>query len=200
MPLTSFIDGTSALAQRYQQVQVALSLTADRPVHFRVAASIGHLGLVARLLCPAFGLALLARRIDLTRAWWQPTLGGVMPLAVPREAIGKEGPAARSPVLDLPEPIFDLVQRTAELSVSRKVLWGNVASAVNGAVTTAAAARPDLAERSMSLGTALLRSEHLTRASVGSPGSAFRRRSCCLIYRMGPLGTKAFCGDCVLFR
>jgi ferric iron reductase protein FhuF len=84
------------------------------------------------------------------------------------------------------------------MSVSRRVLLGNVASAVNGAASIIAAARADLAADAAAAGEALLSDPPLTAACTGTPGAGFRRRSCCLIYRIAADGGAALCGDCVL--
>jgi ferric iron reductase protein FhuF len=84
------------------------------------------------------------------------------------------------------------------MAVSPQVLWGNVASAVNGAATMIAKARPGLAAPAASAATAMLRYPALTGTHRGSPGAGFRRRNCCLIYRLSPPGTARYCGDCVL--
>ena len=188
LPLRVLIDGTATLASRYGQFQATLESVAGKAVEYRVAASTGHLALVARLICPAFGAALLGHSLDLTLARWQPVIGGVMPLSLPVNAIGPSGDVSEM----LTGPIRALTELTAAMSVSPKVLWGNVSSAVNGAVMASCQARPELADRAMALGQAL------GDALGSSPGPTFRRSSCCLIYRIAPPGSAPFCGDCVL--
>ena len=85
------------------------------------------------------------------------------------------------------------------MAVSPRVLWGNVASAVNGAATMIAAARPDLAGRAAEAAAAMLRYPPLAGTYQGHPLRGFRRRNCCLIYRLSP-ERPAYCGDCVLGR
>ena len=85
------------------------------------------------------------------------------------------------------------------MAVSPRVLWGNVASAVNGAATMIAAARPDLAGPAAEAAAALLADPALTGTYQGRPLRGFRRRNCCLIYRLSP-ERPAYCGDCVLGR
>ncbi len=185
--LAVLLDGSDALRSFYEQFRATLGRATGRPVEFRVAASTGHLALVARLICPAFGAELLGHHLDLTQARWQPVTEGVMPLSLPTGAIGVAGDISAL----LTGPIRTLTELTAGMSVSSKVLWGNVSSAVNGAVMGACRARPDLAARSMALG----------RSLGTAPGPDFRRTSCCLIYRIAPPGDSAiFCGDCVLER
>jgi ferric iron reductase protein FhuF len=78
------------------------------------------------------------------------------------------------------------------------VLWGNVASAVNSAAVQVAAGRPDLSDRAWAVAAAFLASPRLAREAQ-RPGPAFRRSSCCLIYKIAPGPTSGVCGDCVLF-
>lgn len=209
LPVTSLLDGSPTLVARYRQVQAALAHVGGVSVEvpeFRVAASVGHLGLAARLFCPAFGAALLGYRLDLTDALHQPIVGGALPLFIPTTAVG--APEIGAPAPDraaehaLDTSIATLVRRTAALSVSREVLWGNVASVIAGAVTTVATARGDLAGRAAALGTHLLSLPPLAGTFTGRPGSDFRRRSCCLIYRITPgphsPSANSYCGDCIL--
>jgi ferric iron reductase protein FhuF len=83
------------------------------------------------------------------------------------------------------------------MAVSPRVLWGNVASAVNGAATMIAAVRPDLTGPAAEAAAAMLRYPPLAGTYQGHPLRGFRRRNCCLIYRLSP-ERPAYCGDCVL--
>ena len=159
-----------------------------------MAASVGQLGLLARLVCPALGAATLGGSLDLDQAWCQPEPGGVLPLALPTTAIR---PGAD---LDpLRRTIDRLVDRTAGLSVSRKLLWGNVAAAINGAVLSIRAARPELTQRATTLAGDLLR-DLPAGSYTGQVGVDLRRRSCCLYYRASPTGRNSCCDECVLRR
>lgn len=97
-------------------------------------------------------------------------------------------------------PLRDLVQATTALSVSPRILWGNVASAASGAATVLASAGPYVAQRSRGLGTLLTSHPSLRGASHGEPGTAsFRRLSWCLIYRIAATSKHTkLCGDCIL--
>ena len=191
-PLSALLD-TDGLALHYGRVQAALTPIGRPPVSPRVAASVGHLGLLARVICPAVGAAALGRSLDLGMTWWLPVSGGVLPLAAPPTAIG--------PSLDL-NPLRDiareLVDRTAHFSVSPQVLWGNVSSALNGAAAAILTARPDLADTVRPIVDDLLGELGLTSSHTGAPGGDFRRRSCCLFYLSNPAGRDSCCGDCVL--
>jgi ferric iron reductase protein FhuF len=80
-----------------------------------------------------------------------------------------------------------------EHSVSEQVLAGNAASAVFGALRMATLARPDVADRALDVGARALAHPYLV--GTGKPDLPFRRRSCCLFYRIPGGGT---CDDCVL--
>ncbi|MGH3768642.1 MAG: (2Fe-2S)-binding protein [Pseudonocardiaceae bacterium] len=210
------VDDPKILLDRVIAVRAALAAAggqAPGAVELRVAASVAHLGLVARLLSPALAVAVTSGvllEVDLPGTRWQRMLGGAFPLSLPRDT----GPDARdyegdpdparvagllaSRVLD--GPIRDLVEVTLPLSVSRHVLWGNVASAVNGAASMIATCRPAWADRSSVIASLLLEQQPLRDTSSGSVGVGFRRRSCCLIYRAAPAAAGAVCGDCVLSR
>ncbi|HVV09839.1 (2Fe-2S)-binding protein [Amycolatopsis sp.] len=163
-------------------------LARDRPeeaVELRVAASVAHLGLAARLLSPALALNASCGQVP-ADVWWQDVVGGAVPLSV-RPVTG-----------ELTVRLLDgLGAAVRPFSVSPQVLWGNVASAVNGAVTMIDAAAPDWAGRARELAAELLARPPL-RGTSTVVGGRFRRRSCCLIYRAAPGGTGPVCGDCVL--
>jgi hypothetical protein len=197
--MSELVENPDVLLERAVRVQLAGGRAPDA-VESRVAASVTHLGLVARLISPALGVAVTHGRLhdlDLSDVWWQPVLGGPFPLSV---SVMSARPAEDLPSTLLDGPIRDLVEATRLLSVSTRVLWGNVASAVNGAASMIAAARPALAERSLAIASALLDQPPLRDTSITTPGGAFRRRSCCLIYRAAPDAAGPVCGDCVLFK
>jgi hypothetical protein len=198
-------DAPDALAGRIGEVRERLAAAAGRPaaaVEFRVAASIAQLGLCARLLSPVLGAAATGRalRLDTGQAWWIPALGGPFRLSLPDTAASgraESGPAAAAALLA--GPVAQVVRAVEAMSVSPRVLWGNVASAVNGAATMIAAARPDLATPAAETAAAMLKYPPLTGTYQGRPLQGFRRRNCCLIYRLSP-SAPAYCGDCVLVR
>jgi FhuF 2Fe-2S C-terminal domain len=207
-----------ALAGRIGEVRERLAAAAgcpDAAVEFRVAASIAQLGLCARLLSPALGAAATGRTlpIEVGQARWVPALGGPFRLSLPEAAV----PGAAVPGAAVPEaavaaeagtdaadamiagPITQIVRAVEAMAVSPRVLWGNVASAVNGAASMIAAARPDLARPAAGAAAAMLANPALTGTFQGRPLRGFRRRNCCLIYRLSP-ERPAYCGDCVLDR
>lgn len=216
--MSELVENPEVLMDRVLAVRAALASAGGRPpgaVELRVAASVAHLGLVARLVCPVLAVAVTSGtllEVSLQSARWQRVLGGAFPLSLPLDSstdaadcdINLEPAPERltsllaSRILD--GPVRDLVEVTMSLSVSQRVLWGNVASAVNGAASMIATRRPSWADRSRVLASSLLAQPPLRGTSVGLVGGSFRRQSCCLIYRAGPDGTGAVCGDCVLSR
>jgi FhuF 2Fe-2S C-terminal domain len=202
-PLAELIGAPDALAGRIGEVRERLAAAAGRPaaaVEFRVAASIAQLGLCARLLSPVLGAAAAGRAlpVDTGQARWIPALGGPFRLSIPDTAVNdraEAGPAAAAALLA--GPVAQVVRAVEAMSISPRVLWGNVASAVNGAATMIAAARPDLATPAAETALAMLRYPALTGTYEGRPLQGFRRRNCCLIYRLSP-SAPAYCGDCVL--
>jgi hypothetical protein len=210
-PLGELLGTPGALRARAEQVRAVLAraggLTPDQ-IEPRVAASVVQLGLAARLIAPAFGAAVLGRRapgFDLGQARWVPGDGSMFPLSLPATALdGAETLDVPALAFDiegwwLGGPVQDLVDGCAGLSVSRQVLWGNVASAVNGAAVMLIRSQPGLRARTTALAEALLATPNLAARSDGVPASPeFRRRSCCLIYRAAPDGRGGYCGDCVL--
>ena len=89
-----------ALAARVAAVRRHLAAAGGRPpasVELRVAASVAHLGLAARLLSPELAAAVLHGRLlthRLAAVRWQPALGAPAPLALPEPAAaGQDGPA-----------------------------------------------------------------------------------------------------------
>lgn len=216
-------EGNDVLRERVASVRASLAANYGRPseaVEQRVAASVAHLGLVARVISPALGLAALhglpSRPLALGDLRWGSALGGAFRLSLPREAVTpavaegvRHGGGADSdtrPVSTLAEdllagPVRDLVAAFAPFSVSPHILWGNVASAVNGAATGITAAAPSLAHPARAAALTFLQHPQLRNTHARTPPNGrFTRRSCCLIYRAAPGGGGALCGDCVLLR
>lgn len=200
--MAELVNDPAVLAARVGGVRDFLAAAGGQPaeaVELRVAASVTHLGLVARVLSPALAVAVHGGWpvIDLATVRWQPQLGGSFPLSLPRSALDGSGAGAGSARALLDGPVRELTGAVGRLSVSPRVLWGNVASAVNGAVTVIAGIRPAQAERARALAAQLLAEPPLRGTSTTPP---FRRRSCCLIYRAAPKAAGPYCGDCVLSR
>ncbi|MYS20943.1 FhuF 2Fe-2S C-terminal domain-containing protein, partial [Streptomyces sp. DvalAA-14] len=199
------------LGARATAVRQWLAAAGGQPpeaVEPRVAASVAHLGLAARLVSPALALAVLHARplaFALDEVRWRPVLGGPVPLALPAAALG--GPQRDPDLLAeqlaaglLAGPLEELAAAFARFGVSWHILRGNTASAVNGAALMLARARPERAARAREFAASLLARPPLAGAGGGIEEGAFRRRSCCLIYRAAPDRKGALCGDCALHR
>ena len=205
-PLGTLLGSATTLAERIDAVRDSLAAAAGCPasrIERRVAASVAQLGIAARLISPVLGSAVLdlPLGIDVAQARWVPALGGPfrLSLAVPA------GPArpgscrptgALVPLNDLlAGPARALVDLTAPL-VSRRVLWGNVGSAINGAAVMISTSQPQLHRRAIRVSAAALRFPELAHGYRGQPTAGFQRKSCCLIYRLP--GNQRYCGDCIL--
>jgi hypothetical protein len=206
-PMRALVDDPAVLAGRVAQVRVALAASAGREtddVEERVAVSVAQLGVLARLLAPALALAVDTGAVvpmSLAHLYWQPTLGGPFPLALPSP--GSACPAGaladqfRQSVLDT--AARELVTAAGRWPLSVRIRWGNVASALGGAAGMLVAGRPELAARTRSLLSALLCTEPLRDTATVDAAGRLHRRSCCLIYRTtGPARPASLCGDCVL--
>ncbi|MFI7589282.1 (2Fe-2S)-binding protein [Spongisporangium articulatum] len=207
----SLHDLTGALLEeRVEAVRAALAGLGNRAVDdvpVRVAGSVLHLGLAARLVSPVLGAATLtgvAPRLDPETWWWQPVLGGPVPVSL---ADGPDVPVAEAVTAVLTGPLEvlreALATRPVPGNVPSTVLRGNVASAVNGAYGQVVARRPDLEPAARAVAARFLAHPGLAGTGTGECGPEFRRRSCCLIYRLAPggaavRGRAAYCGDCVL--
>lgn len=177
----------------------------------RVAASIFFQGYAARLWSPLVGCHALGLPVpDLAayRLGWRSGPSEPFTLA----AVEPDGWASR--VADgLPDAAVNVVLEghlrpmVAVLGgltrVAEPLLWGNAASALVGSAVVLDADRPD-ARAGVDLRgvvAALLAVGPLrgtgTLADEDPPALAFRRRSCCLYYRVPGGG---MCGDCSLLR
>ncbi|WP_103887445.1 (2Fe-2S)-binding protein [Actinacidiphila yanglinensis] len=219
--MAELADGGDALTARVARVRELLAQGGGQPeqaVEVRVAASVVHLGLVARLVAPFLALAVLhgrvPERLRLADLRWRPALGGPYPLALPPAGddalcAAEDGdphgadPAAladRFATAVFAGAVREIGDACGRFRVSPHVLRGNAASALNGAASMIAAARPDAAARARTLAGLLLERDPLRGGGLHTAAGAFRRSSCCLIYRAAPGRAGALCGDCVLSR
>lgn len=188
------VDGSPVMARRVDRVRAALSRS-DGDVELRVAASVTHLGLVARVIAPMIAIDALndpPMSMAPDDIWWRDDLGGPFGLSMTRRPLGS------SPTVDThTDAVTAVTKGIAEMfAVSPRTLWGNVASAANSAARMISLARPDLTERARIAADRLLADPRVEDGELRS-GPGFRRRSCCLIYRVTGDRT-AVCGDCVL--
>lgn len=195
--------GDRLLVRRVAEVRASLAAGPGSPaVEPAVAASLTHLGLVARLVAPLLGAALVggvlpvapAERVQLHLSGANPVPLAVLGATGVPVPTGAELAAAMShswlrPVID---PLTAAVR--ASFALSAQVLDGNVASAVAGALRMAAAASPESAPRAAEALDAMLEGP-LAGTGRREPDGTFVRRSCCLFYRLPGGGT---CLDCIL--
>ncbi|MEW2481485.1 (2Fe-2S)-binding protein [Mycobacterium sp. NPDC049093] len=173
---------------------------ADVPV--KAAASSVHLSITARLLSPVVGAAACLGTVPLLTLdslFWQadsshrPALG-----AAGAEWVTETDPRRAAAVItgSLIGNVLSLLNNTMRSteSLSPQVMWGNIASAANGAVTVLAQSRPDAQAGGRALIDALIATEPLC-GTADFAGGRFRRRNCCLFYQVPGGG---YCGDCVL--
>ncbi len=169
-----------------------------RTAEVRVATSLLHQGLAARLWSPVLACGLLSGVVpDLTS------------LAISTEQPFRLGLASLSGWLagspdDLTKLSADGVARpltavavALPVPLADGLLRGNSASAMAGALGVLVRAHPALADRGLALGRALLATGDLRDSGALTTPLAFRRRSCCLYYRVPGGG---LCGDCCFTR
>ncbi|MFJ7147537.1 (2Fe-2S)-binding protein [Streptomyces sp. NPDC100445] len=170
----------------------------------RVAASLAQQGLAARLWSAALGCAVLygrLPRLDPGLLRWDALapvpddlwLTEVRPLPGDADTVA-------AAVLDAHLQPLGAVLR-ARHGVATELLRGNAGSALAATAReldrwARLHGRTDVAERCRALTDALF-THPLLRATGARDGTAFRRRSCCLYYRVPGGG---LCGDCCLTR
>jgi len=162
----------------------------------RVAASIAHLGLAARLWSPVLASGLLCGLV--------PDLSGLVVAADPPVRLGLDRPAgsvAGSPGQLATLSAGAVAPRLTALAAGLAVRLpaglqrGNSASAMTGALRVIVGHDRRLAAPASELAGILLDSDDLlgTGTPTDADPLAFRRRSCCLYYRVPGGG---LCGDC----
>lgn len=204
-PLSALVDDPQVLDARVRAVANALrpfvatdvSPSAAPAVPDRVAASVTHLGIVARLISPWLGARALGHPWTPLRSGelrWRDVLGGPLPLAVD---LSHDVRARRATDILTGTAVEEITVRVIErYRLGDHVGWGNVASAANGAAMMLARHRADLADAAHRAADAILADARVEGGALRS-GEGFRRRSCCLIYRLTG-GPASICGDCVL--
>ncbi|MET8948500.1 (2Fe-2S)-binding protein [Streptomyces sp. NPDC004542] len=175
----------------------------------RVSASIVHQGLAARLWSAALGCAALYGRLpDLDPALLLWDFAATAPDDLwltevrphPRDPYPTDAGTLADAVLHGHlEPLAKALR--TRYGVATGLLWGNAGSALAGAARlldrwARVNGRTDVADRTLTLTAALL--THPLLSTTGTlTGTGFRRRSCCLYYRVPGGGV---CGDCCFPR
>ncbi|MDT7840433.1 (2Fe-2S)-binding protein [Streptomyces justiciae] len=175
-----------------------------RAPELRIAASIAQQGLAARLWSAALGCAVLYGHVpDLDARLLRWDAGGSAPddlWLTEVHALPGDAETLAAVVLEGHlEPLAAAMRAHHRLAPG--LLRGNAASALAGAARqlsgwARAHGRTEVAARTRALTTELL--AHPLLAGTGTlTGTAFRRRSCCLYYRVPGGGV---CGDCCFTR
>ncbi|MFS8197686.1 (2Fe-2S)-binding protein [Streptomyces sp. CWNU-52B] len=192
-------DGTDPLTFRVRKVAGLLAAP-----EMRIGASVAQQGLAARLWSVALGAAVLHGRVpdlDPRLLHWDADGSAPDELWLPEvRALPGDAPTILRVVHhDHLEPLSAALR--ARHPVAAGLLRGNAASALAGAARqldrwAAEHGRPDLGTRARTLAAELLDQPGL-RDTGTLDGTAFRRRSCCLYYRIPGGGV---CGDCCFTR
>ncbi|TWF75867.1 FhuF-like iron-sulfur protein [Pseudonocardia hierapolitana] len=166
----------------------------------RVAASLAFQGLAAQLVSAPYAAAVLhgaVPELGATSVWWGRAADGGRTLRT--DATALVGVDALPALLDgLLEPLVGTVR--AHVPVAGRLLWGNAASTVAAAKRLLVVQRPAVARRAADVAEAVLTHGGFAGAGELLPPRApdlvwtFRRRSCCLYYRVPGGG---LCDDCV---
>jgi len=207
--IEALIRDDHVLRDRVGATEAALAQRVGGGIDRRVSASTNFLGLAARLVAPALATAAISGIVAVLepdRTFWLPVVGGPIPIAV-SSAVGVQvdGPVAAAAAIDtgvLVPIVVPLVgaYRVA-FGLSKKILWGNVASALAGAATMLIRGplpyRHDPIEivQLLLARPTLIGTGHYEQPDPSRAERFFVRRSCCLFYRVPGGG---LCGDCVL--
>jgi len=192
-PVRALYENPVVLARLVERVRTRLGTG-----QARVAASILFQGHAARLWSVSLGALLrggLLPELDPDALLWRDQ-GGSVRLHLDRTEGWRgedlENALGCSVIDDHLTPLLTAVHRLAPLS--GRLLWGNAASALLGAARVL-----DDAQLGPARGVAarLLNYGPLRGTLEVQPEGGYRRRSCCLFYRV-PGG--ALCGDCALTR
>lgn len=181
--------------------KVARSLRAPE---VRIAVSVAQQGLAARLWSVTLGCAVrygAVPDLDPELLHWDPGAGPPEDLWLPevRPLPAHAASVADTVLLGHLQPLAAALR--ARHRVAAGLLWGNAASALAGAARQLEQwadrhGRTEAAARTRAL-TAQLLAHPLLSGTGTLSGTAFRRRSCCLYYRVPGGGV---CGDCCFPR
>ncbi|WP_371674318.1 (2Fe-2S)-binding protein [Streptomyces sp. NBC_00289] len=200
----AYANGSSDVYGNFLNFRVSKVADVLRAPETRIAASVAHQGLAARLWSVALGCCALYGHLpdlDARLLHWDPDGSAPDDLWLSRMTTL---PGDAETVADVVlhghlEPLAAALR--ARYRVAPGLLRGNAASALAGAAGqldrwARANGRGDAAARTRALTARLL--AHPLLAGTGTlTGTAFRRRSCCLYYRVPGGGV---CGDCCFRR
>lgn len=185
----------------------------------KVAASALQVGLVSRLWSITLAAVCLhdaAPRLLVEDLWCSPAAPSPVPMGVQSLLLspltstdGVETAGAGTADAGLARAVAERVLPTvlaigdaarAVVPVGEQVLRSNAASSLVAAAGVLTRARPEVGDRAHAVVTALAALPWLATGATGwddPTGPGFRRRGCCLYYRVPGHG---LCGDCVLER
>lgn len=174
---------------------VAATAARCETTDLRIGASLVQFSHASRLWSPVLACALGFRVLpDLTELQRQATATALrlpVPVGRPIDA-PMAGRLYRLVITEHLEPLAGGLR----VKLAPGLLYGNAAAALVAAAAELARVRPDLHDEVHQVAESLLATGEL--AGTGDlTGWAFRRRSCCLYYRVSG-GSK--CGDCALVR
>lgn len=179
---TGFDDLVDATVRRYR--------TTDR----RIGASLVQFSLASRLWSPMLACA-LAHGVVPDLAELQRADGGSA-LRLPHTVAQPAEPSPESLYRTVVEEHLDVLAAGLRVKMARGLLLGNAASALIEAARALITVRPDLRARALDLVESLLATKDLTNTGVlAGSHLEFKRRSCCLYYRVAG---SAKCRDCAL--
>jgi ferric iron reductase protein FhuF len=168
----------------------------------RVAASLAFQGFAAQLVSAPYAAAVLHREaptLGPATVWWRRADdGGWTPCTDATALVAADDLAGQ--LEGLLAPLVAAVR--AQVPVADRLLWGNAASTIAAAKRLLVIQRPAAAGRAAEVAEAVL-----TRGSFAGAGEllpprdpdlvwTFRRRTCCLYYRVP--GAGGICDDCAL--
>lgn len=194
------IDGAALddrVARTRRSVAGSSGMAAD-VVPLRTAASIDQLAISARVLSAALGACALAGVVpgftpDTLRCQHlDQRIGFVHPVGRMTTAEQAADALSTDVIATVLDPL--VTAYAARFHLSTQVLWGNVASALNGAVEVLDASGIEQRLPAAAIAAKLLDTAALS-GTAQSTSPRFVRNSCCLWYR---IPGSAICGDCVL--
>lgn len=172
---------------------VAKTSAGYRTTDLRIGASLVQFSHASRLWSPLLACALqygvlpdltgLQRHASRTELRLPVPVGGSVDGPLPQQLY-------RTVITDHLEPLAAGLR----VKMAPRLLYGNAAAALVAAAADLARIRPELHDDAVEVTESLLTTGELAGAG-DLTGWAFRRRSCCLYYRV-PGGSK--CGDCAL--
>jgi hypothetical protein len=182
----SYADGFAAL--------IDVTIRRYRTTESRIGASLVHLGHAARLWSPVLACSLGHGVI--------PDLSGLQraddgaQLRLPEPVGERLAPSPELLYRTVVQHHMEPLEAGLRVKLAPGLLSGNIASALVGASQALLSVRPDLRRSIVGITNSLLGTGRLAGSGAITSGDlGFRRRSCCLYYRI-PDGGK--CGDCPL--